>query len=63
MKIKIIKCSDSLMWYNNQIGQVFTPYREYPESYLVRATDSYSNIIYKTDVEILKEKTDANTHG
>lgn len=64
MKIKIIKVSDSLLWYNNKIGQVFTPYREYPESYLVRATDGYSNIVYKTDSEIiLKEETDANTHG
>ena len=57
MKIKIIKCSDGLMWYNNQIGQVFTPYREYEDSYLVRCPDGLSNIVYKTDIEILEGET------
>lgn len=55
MQIKITKCQDSLLWYNTHIGQVFIPYREYPESYLVRATDGYSNIIYKTDCEVINE--------
>ena len=54
MQIKIIKVSDSLLWYNNHLGQVFTPYREYNDSYLVRCPDGLSNIVYKCDCEIIK---------
>ena len=59
MKIKITKCPSQLLWYNQFIGQVFKPYREYDDSYLVRCPDGLSNIIYKTDCEILEGETNA----
>lgn len=59
MKIKIIKVSDTLLWYNNHIGQVFTPHREYDDSYLVRCPDGLSNIVYKWDCEIVKGEQNA----
>ena len=52
-KIKIIYCYDTLLWYNLFIGQTFTSYREYEDSYLVRTPDGLSNIIYKRDSEII----------
>jgi hypothetical protein len=55
IKIRITQCLDGLMWYSSHIDEIFTAYREYDDSYLVRAAGGYSNIIYKTDCEILKE--------
>jgi hypothetical protein len=54
-EIKVISCRDSLLWYSSSIGKAFIAYREYGDSYLVRAIDGFSNIVYKCDCEILKE--------
>lgn len=54
MKVKIKKCSDSLFWYNNLIGEVFTVINEYKECYIVQASDGFSNIIMKSDCLIQK---------
>lgn len=56
MKIKIIKCNDVLLWYSSHIGETFMAYREYDDSYLVRASGGYSNIIYKSDCEQIYPK-------
>lgn len=52
MLIKIIKCSDPLMWYNSHIGGEFDAYRLSGDEYLVRAPDGYSNIIKVSDCEL-----------
>jgi hypothetical protein len=59
IEIQIKSCKDSLLWYNNQVGQTFTPYREYDDSYLVRCLDGLSNIVYKADCEIIKGEANA----
>lgn len=63
LQVKVIQCPDSMLWYRKYIGEVFTPFREERTMWWVRDKDGYSNFIYKTDSEILKEETDANTHG
>lgn len=55
-KIKVIKSSDALFWYNNYIGWEFIAYREYADEYLVRDRAGYSNIIKKIDCEIVEKE-------
>lgn len=54
MRIKITKCHDDLLWYDQYVGWVFDSYRQYEDSFLVRAIDGFSNIVYKCDAEILE---------
>jgi hypothetical protein len=51
IKIRVITCSDSLFWYANHIGKVFTTINETAEDYLVREPSGYTNIILKKDCE------------
>lgn len=60
MQVKITRCPSQSLWYNSFVGQIFSAYREYDDSYLVRTPDGYSNIIFKTDCEaILKGEQNA----
>jgi len=57
VKAKIVRCSDSLMWYNDQIGNVFVLIERFPEDkdvYWTREPAGYLNIIKRTDVIILE---------
>ena len=58
LKIKITKCSDSMMWYSKHIGEVYTVVRDYSthsNAYLVRDTYGYWNIVRPKDCEIVGE--------
>ena len=51
-RIKIIRCSDSLMWYNSQIGFYLEIIREEEDVYWVREPAGYLNIVLKKDAEV-----------
>ena len=58
MKVKITKCSDSLMWYSKHIGETYHVIKDYSKEsneYLVRASDGYLNIIRVYDCEIVRD--------
>jgi len=55
MKLKLIKCSDSLYWYKDLIGQEVPLLREYEDCYLSREPDGYANIVRKEDAEVVNE--------
>lgn len=54
MKAKIIKCSDSLMWYYDKVGDVIEIERETVKYYWSREPSGYINIVHKSDVELLE---------
>lgn len=56
--LKIIKCSDSLMWYSNLVGQVVPYVREYSDCYMSREPAGYLNIVKLEDAEIIDEEID-----
>jgi hypothetical protein len=56
--LKIIKCSDSLMWYNKLVGQVVPYVREYDDCYMSREPAGYLNIVKLEDAEIIDEEID-----
>ena len=51
MKIKILKCSDTSLWYNLKIGEVLRVHRIEPTVYWCREDDEYGclNFVYKND--------------
>lgn len=55
MKVKIIKCSDNMMWYRDKVGQVIQVERETVDWYWAREGGSFNclNIVDKADVEIV----------
>lgn len=58
LKIKITKCSDSMMWYSKHIGEVYTVVRDYSthsNEYLVRDAYGCLNIVRPKDCEIVGE--------
>jgi hypothetical protein len=50
--IKILKSSDFMYWYNNQIGNTFNAYHENFDCYWVRDMDGYRNTVLKADCEV-----------
>lgn len=56
--LKILKCSDSLMWYNNLIGQIVPYVREYHDCYMSREPAGFLNIVKLQDAEIIYEEID-----
>lgn len=48
MRIRINKCSDSLMWYNNRVGEIFEVLRVLKEpngySYWVRTACMFNTV-------------------
>lgn len=58
MKIKILKCSDPLMWYNKEVGNIFILIDRFPEDkqvYWTREPQGYLNIIMRYDAELINE--------
>lgn len=51
--LKIIKCSDSLYWYRDLVGQKVPFIRELGEGYLALEPDGYTNIVQKHDAKII----------
>ena len=61
LKIKITKCSDSLMWYCKHVGETYTVLRDYSKEsneYLVRDAYGYLNIIRPRDCVIVGEQNE-----
>ena len=55
MMLKIIKCSDSLLWYKDLVGQSVPFIREYDDCYMSREPDGFANIVKKDDAEVINE--------
>ena len=47
--IKVLRCSDSMMWYYHHVGETFPLLREYETEFLTREPSGYTNIIKKMD--------------
>lgn len=54
--IRIIKCSDSMLWYAKLIGKTVEFIREIDEGYLSREPSGYINIVRKKDAELINEE-------
>jgi len=58
MKIKIIKCSDNMLWYKNYVGSIFIVERMVESDCWVREPDyrfRCLNFVKQGDYEIYKE--------
>ena len=59
MKIQVVSCNNSLLWYARYIGQTFEVLREEETAYWCREPNSEVNLInwiYKKDVKVVNEK-------
>jgi len=55
--LKIISCSDRMMWYRNKVGEVVTlakPEHADPDIYWSREPAGYLNIVKKRDAEVIE---------
>jgi hypothetical protein len=52
--LKIIRCSDSLMWYCNKVGETVQLVREYEDCYMSREPAGYLNVVRLEDAEIVE---------
>lgn len=55
MKIKVLKCYDSMLWYNKHVGETFEVLREEESVYWTRERNSWNclNWIRKLDCEVV----------
>lgn len=49
MLVRVESCRDAHLWYADHIGEVFSLFEEDRDSYLVRAPDGYTNVIWRED--------------
>lgn len=56
--IKILRCSDSLLWYNDHIGVVVPFLAEFSTEYLSREPSRMTNIVKKIDSIIVDAELD-----
>ncbi len=54
-KIKIIDCSDSLMWYRDKVGELVEFVREDKDFLWSREDAGYLNIVKKQDGQIVDD--------
>lgn len=52
--LKIIKCSDSLMWYRKKVGQIVPLVRVHEDCYMSREPAGYLNIVSLNDAKIVE---------
>ena len=55
--LRIIKCSDSMMWYRDMVGQTVVLARATdcdPDVYWSREPAGYLNMIYKQDADVIE---------
>ena len=50
--LKIVKCSDPLLWYYDLVGEFVPLIREEAACYISRERAGYTNIVHKYDAEI-----------
>lgn len=55
-KLKIISCSDPLMWYRDKVGQTVPFLFKISEGYMSREDAGYTNIVLTDDAEIVEEE-------
>lgn len=57
MKIKILRCSDSMLWYNSLIGEVMQVVRITPDQYWCKEPNEYGylNFVLIKDCEVYSE--------
>lgn len=61
--LRIIKCSDSMLWYARLVGQVVELVREIDIGYYSREPAGYLNIVRRDDAEIIEETYEANSES
>lgn len=52
--LKIVKCSDPLMWYQDKVGETVQLVREYEDCYMSREPAGYLNVVRLGDAEIVE---------
>ena len=52
--LKIINCSDSMMWYRKKVGQLVPLVEVYSDCYMSREPAGYKNIVKLEDAEIVE---------
>lgn len=62
MKGKIISCKDKMLWYAPLVNSVIEIERETTSNYWAREGGNWNclNILYKEDVEIIKDERNEN---
>lgn len=55
MKLKIVQCKDSMMWYSKKIGETVDFVREDKDYYWSREPAGHTNIVHKQDAVIVYE--------
>jgi hypothetical protein len=55
MKLKIVQCKDSMMWYAKRVGEEVEFVREDKEYYWSREPAGHTNIVHKQDAVIVYE--------
>jgi len=53
-KLKIIQCSDSMLWYANLVGQEVPLLKEVDEGWLSEEPDGYTNIVRRSDAQVIE---------
>ena len=56
--LKIVRCSDTLMWYRDKVGETVPLVRKYDDCYMSREPAGYLNIIRLDDAEIVEISLD-----
>ena len=57
-KLKIINCSDSLMWYRDKVGQEVELLYKIGDCYMSREDSGLANIVLVKDAIIIEESHD-----
>lgn len=56
--LKIVRCSDSMMWYRDQVGSIVPLVRITPDCYMSREPAGYSNIVKLEDAVVVDLQED-----
>ena len=52
--LRIVQCSDGLMWYNQHVGAIVPFLRQDTEYFWSREPAGYSNIVLLADAEVIE---------
>jgi|APCry1669189034_1035192.scaffolds.fasta_scaffold143470_2 hypothetical protein len=52
--LKIIRCSDPLMWYSDKVGETVQLVREYEDCFMSREPAGYLNIVRLNDAQVIE---------
>ena len=51
MLVRIESCRDSHLWYADHVGESFSLFEEDRDTFLVRAPDGYTNVVWREDAK------------